>query len=212
MGSFFVLDYNSSMKISDILSASPPIPPNNALRTLSGPEKVWKCFDLHMQGLSISELSTRFAESKEVVIEWLDAARKEHAAYLQTHTGIDLATNAVYEAELLKKLAMDELRAMREAGIEIDSAGNEIRTKAFDHKAYATYLKVVQDIVKQKIDMLMKMGALPTQAERMHHTITGEVKVTGVEDLRDKVDTRTADEIERDIMDRLPKTRRLTQE
>ena len=172
----------------------------------------WTIFEQHVQGKSIIDLAKRYKKAPKTIAKWIKQARLAYSGYLEKQSGLDLMTMAVAENDMLKKMTMDKMVAMQEAGVSYDDDGNEVIGAHFDHEAYSRYLKIAASIIQKKNEMLMKMGALPTTAEKIHHTVTGELKIKPETSEEETRELRSAEEIQRDIDERLKKTRRLTVE
>ena len=156
-------------------------------------------------------MQKRFGTTSKTVALWIKQAREQYTGYLSKQSGIDLITNSVLELDLLRRFATDEMRLLREEVSTTDEEGNEVRKGQLNHKAYSEYLKTAAQLVGNKQAFLAKIGAIPTQPEKIHHTITGEIKIQ-TEESKETEDTRSPEEIQRDITERLEKTRRLRAE
>jgi len=160
------------------------------------PSKALQVYDMHLRGYSLSEMAEKFETTLTEINCWINEARATCAQNLAQNTGLDFLTDAISEHEVIRVMALTEAR----------NSTNGV----MDHQSYAKYLELALKASEKKANILMRVGAIPVESERIHTTVTGEIKheVT----VKDEIEERTEEQIEADIMARLRVTKLITDE
>lgn len=196
----------------DIPDKPPTEPPKGAvpeLMRLMGPardEKIWelnKC-----QGYTIGNIARLFGISDSTVKRCIRRYNMAHVTEVREQSGLETVVEEIKRLEEVQRICIEEVRNVQSAGKKVNpKTGKVVDIPAQgEQKDKQNYLKIHNQAGEMKRALMLKVGLIPQEPEKIMHSIDDLTGTKKTEKRDEKIDN-DLNAMQEDIAELLRRTK-----